>query len=150
MPKLLQGYSDKMWEQGKSLLKYGLKRGSKFSDSDNSKMFYLDVPTGTETFSEVSALGTSLDMMKQHAEDAIITYKHANNRNNHNHGQHGDVQDNNANGNSVNGDKYFSGPHTNSYDPSVRISLKLYHRLAMISNNQSVYQILFLFHLLKK
>ena len=135
MPKLLQGYSDKMWEQGKSLLKYGLKRGSRFSDSDNSKMFYLDVPTGTETFSEVSALGTSLDMMKQHAEDAIITYKHANNRNNHNHGQHGDVQDNNANGNSVNGDKYFSGPHTNSYDPSVRISLKLYHRLAMISNN---------------
>lgn len=121
IPKLLQGYSDKMWEQGKSMLKYILKRGGKFSDSANSKMFYLDVPTGTETFSEVSALGASLDIMKQQAEDAIVVYKHANNRNNHNNGAHGDVNGNNANanGNSANNDKYFSGQHTNSYDPSI-------------------------------
>ena len=124
IPKLLHSYSDKMWEQGKSLLKYGLKRGSRFSDPDNSKNFHLDVPTGTETFTEVSALGTSLDMMKQHAEDAIVVYKHANNKNNHHHGQHGDVQDN-ANGNSD--DKFFSGTHSNSYDPSVRIILKPYY-----------------------
>jgi len=121
IPKLLQGYSDKMWEQGKSLLKYIQKRGGRFSDLENSKMFYLDVPTGTETFTEVSALGSSLDIMKQHAEDAIIVYKHANNKNNHNSGEHGDVHGNNANanGNSANRDKYFSGPHTNSYDPSI-------------------------------
>ena len=122
MPKLLQGYSDKMWEQGKSLLKYGLKRGAKFSDSENSKMFNLDVPTGSETFSEVAALGASLDMMKQQAEDAIVAYKHANNRHNHNNGVHGDMYDDNnsnANGNSANREKYFSGTHTNSYDPSV-------------------------------
>jgi len=121
IPKLLQGYSDKMWEQGKSLLKYIQKRGGRFSDLENSKMFYLDVPTGTETFTEVSALGSSLDIMKQHAEDAIIVYKHANNKNNHNSGEHGDVHGTNANanGNSANRDKYFSGPHTNSYDPSI-------------------------------
>jgi len=116
IPKLLHSYSDKMWEQGKSLLKYGLKRGSRFSDSENSKNFHLDVPTGTETFTEVSALGTSLDMMKQHAEDAIVVYKHANSRNNHHHGQHGDTQDN-ANGSSD--EKFFSGTHANSYDPSI-------------------------------
>ena len=110
-----------MWEQGKSLLKYGLKRGSRFSDSENSKMFNLNVPTGADTFTEVAALGTSLDMMKQHAEDAIFVYKHANNRNNHHHGQHGDVQDN-ANGNS--NEKFFSGTHPSSYDPAVRIILK--------------------------
>ena len=129
IPKLLQGYSDKMWEQGKSMLKYILKRGGKFSDSENSKMFYLDVPTGTETFSEVSALGASLDIMKQQAEDAIVVYKHANNRNNHNNGAHGDVNGNNANanGNSANNDKYFYGQHTNSYDPSVSFNYITYN-----------------------
>jgi len=119
IPKLLQGYSDKMWEQGKSLLKYGLKRGGTFSDQETSKYLYLDVPTGTDTFTEVSALGTALDMMKQQAEDGIVVYKHANAKNNHNHGQHGDVQENNANGNSANQEKFFSGPHSNSYDPSI-------------------------------
>ena len=130
MPKLLQGYSDKMWEQGKSLLKYGLKRGAKFSDSETSKMFNLDVPTGSETFSEVSALGASLDMMKQQAEDAIVAYKHANNRHNHNNGVHGDMYDDsnsNANGNSANQEKYFSGTHTNSYDPSVSIDFHQFY-----------------------
>ena len=122
MPKLLQGYSDKMWNQGKSLMKYILKRGGRFSDSENSKMFYLDVDGSVDGFSEVSALGSSLDIMKQQVEDAIVVYKHATNRNNHNHGDHGDVRDNtvNANGNAqAEKEKYFSGPHPNSFDPSV-------------------------------
>ena len=118
MTKLLQGYSDKMWNQGKSLLKYILKRGGQFSDSTNSKMFYLDVPSGTEQFSEVSALGSSLDMMKQQAEDAIVVYKHATNRNNH--AGHGDVSNNSpSNGNIANKAKYFSGQQVNSFDPAV-------------------------------
>ena len=110
-----------MWEQGKSLLHYIQKRGGKFSDSVNSRMFYLDVPTGADEFSEVSALGSSLDMMKQQVEDAIIVYKHANNKNNHNSGEHGDVRANTANANPANKDKYFSGAHTNSYDPGVSV-----------------------------
>ena len=125
-----------MWEQGKSLLKYGLKRGSRFSDSENSKNFYLDVPTGGDTYTEVSALGTSLDMMKQHAEDLIVAYKHANNKHNHQSGRHGDTQDN-ANGNSD--EKFFSGTHTNSYDPSVRIILK--------SSYSQMYMPFFLFNI---
>jgi hypothetical protein len=82
-------------------------------------MFYLDVPSGTEEFSEVSALGSSLDMMKQQAEDAIVVYKHATNRNNH--AGHGDVVDRNShsNGNSGNAEKYFSGQHINSFDPAI-------------------------------
>ena len=119
MTKLLYGYSDKMWNQGKSLLQYILKRGGQFSDPTNSKMFYLDVPSGTEEFSEVSALGSSLDMMKQQTEDAIVVYKHAPNKNNH--AGHGDVGSGNthSNGNSANAGKYFSGHHTNSFDPAV-------------------------------
>ena len=122
MSKLLQGYSDKMWNQGKSLLKYILKRGGQFSDATNSKMFYLDVPSGTEEFSEVSVLGSSLDMMKQQAEDAIVVYKHATNRNNH--AGHGDVANRNShsNGNSANAEKYFSGQHINSFGPAVGLT----------------------------
>ena len=125
-----------MWEQGKSLLKYGLKRGSRFSDSENSKNFYLDVPTGGDTYTEVSALGTSLDMMKQHAEDLIVVYKHANNKHNHQSGRHGDTQDN-ANGNSD--EKFFSGTHTNSYDPSVRIILKSSYSLMYMPCFHSIF-----------
>jgi len=122
MPKLFQGYSDKMWNQGKSLLKYILKRGGKFSDSTNSQMFNLDVDGSVDGLSEVSALGSSLDIMKQQAEDAIVVYKHATNRNNHNHGDHGDAQSNSVNSNAnaqAEKEKYFSGPHANSFDPSI-------------------------------
>ena len=127
MSKLLLGYSDKMWNQGKSMMNYILQRGGRFSDASYSKTFSLDLPSGQEEYSEVYALGSSLDMMKQEVEDAIVVYKHAANR--HNHIGHGDVNvhDNNlhANGHLEQEGIYFSGSHDNSFDPWVSM-LNLY------------------------
>ena len=126
LPKLLQGYSDGMWNKGKQLLKYILKRGGTFSDLPNSKMFYLDVDESFEGVSEVSALGSTLDIMKQQAEDANVVYKHAINRNNHRIGEHGDANNNvNTNGNNANKEKYFAGQSTISFDPSVSLHIIL-------------------------
>ena len=136
LPKLLQGYSDGMWDKGKQLLKYILKRGGTFSDLPNSKMFYLDVDESFEGVSEVSALGSTLDIMKQQAEDANVVYKHAINRNNHRIGEHGDANNNvNTNGNNANKEKYFAGQTAVSFDPSVSLHIILvnshFHRFLL-------------------
>ena len=103
------------------MMNYILQRGGRFSDASYSKTFSLDLPSGQEEYSEVYALGSSLDMMKQEVEDAIVVYKHAANR--HNHIGHGDVNvhDNNlhANGHLEQEGIYFSGSHDNSFDPWV-------------------------------
>ena len=112
-----------MWSQGKNMLKYILKRGGQFSTQDSSKMLYLTVASGEQYISEVDALASSLDIMKQQVEDAILVYKHAANRNNHaGHGDANNYMSSNANGNSAaSGGKYYSGRHENSFDPSVSI-----------------------------
>ena len=112
-----------MWSQGKSMLKYILKRGGHFTDQDPSKMLYLNVPSGEQYISEVDALASSLDIMKQQVEDSIVVYKHAMNRNNHaGHGDASNYVNSNSNGNSAaNGGKYYSGGYQNSFDPAVSI-----------------------------
>ncbi len=71
MHSLLQGYSDKMWENGKSIMKYILQRGGRIGQQFSVRG--IDV----ETTGEVDALAKALDTMKRSAEGVIATYRHA-------------------------------------------------------------------------
>lgn len=73
--KLVQGYSDKMWNNGKKMMKYILKRGGKI-DYD-FKISNLNMP---DYKGEVKVLATTLDMMKGLTENIFQSYKHSNNK----------------------------------------------------------------------
>ena len=72
---LIQGYSDKMWENGKNLMKYILQRGGRIDYDFKVPSMRLPNYKG-----EVSVLGTTLDMMKKMTEHSITSYKHAMNK----------------------------------------------------------------------
>nr|ADD38162.1 Ferritin light chain, oocyte isoform [Lepeophtheirus salmonis] len=73
--KYIQGYSDKLWDNGKDILKYVLSRGG--SADPNLKVTAMQMPNYQ---GEVLSMSASLDMMKQLMEDMRLVYKHAANK----------------------------------------------------------------------
>merc|ERR1712059_163435 len=73
------GQSDKMWNRGKDMMKYVLKRGGKmgtgFQIPPSGESSHI---AGSLDFSnEMKALGVTLDLLKLRATDVFTSYKHS-------------------------------------------------------------------------
>nr|ACO15165.1 Ferritin light chain, oocyte isoform [Caligus clemensi] len=73
--KFFQEYSDRLWSNGKDVLKYTLSRGTTMDT--NLQVSSLDMPNYK---GEVLSMSTSLDMMKKLIQDTRLVYKHAANK----------------------------------------------------------------------
>jgi len=77
--KYFREHSDKMWNRGKDMMKYLLKRGDKMGTnfqvpaSGESK----PIAGGLDYSTEMKALGVTLDLLKARATDVHVAYKHS-------------------------------------------------------------------------
>lgn len=79
--KFFQDYSDKMWENGKKILKYIVQRGGRVSSSLEG--FKITDANIYGSHGEVGSLAATLDMFKQNAEDVHKVCESAQHRKKH-------------------------------------------------------------------
>ena len=77
---MYRDYSSKMWQNGKELLKYILRRGGRVGLSATG-FTIADISAETNVADEMSSLAMSLDMLKQRTEDAIKVHESSQKRN---------------------------------------------------------------------
>jgi len=76
--KYFMAQSDNMWAKGKDMIKYVLKRGGKMGTNFQIPPLGSARQIGDFDYStEISALGTNLDMLKARAQDVITAYRHS-------------------------------------------------------------------------
>ena len=71
-----------MWNNGKDLLKYILKRGGRVApNAAGFHMTNLGFQAGAEAMDELTSLGVALDMVKDRTEDSIKVHESSLKRN---------------------------------------------------------------------
>jgi len=77
--KYFMDQSDKMWARGKDMIKYVLQRGGRMGEGFQIPPFGINnKQIGDFDYSnEMKALGVSLDMKKDRAQDVITAYRHS-------------------------------------------------------------------------
>lgn len=77
--KYFMGQSDKMWNRGKDMMKYVLKRGGKMGSGFQIPPFgeSSQIVGGLDFSNEMKGLGVTLDLLKVRASDVYTAYKHS-------------------------------------------------------------------------